>query len=123
MYAISISMSVLMYQYQENQKRYPTIFSFVLDILPIQGTAVPSEHVFSSGKETDTLQRNRLGVEALEALQMLNFSIRKGRGVNFTDGLNEASQIEELEALPHQQTLVPKDMQAFIRSLASHSIV
>ncbi|PBK79133.1 hypothetical protein ARMGADRAFT_951248, partial [Armillaria gallica] len=46
---------------------YPTIFSFALDILPIQGTAVPSEHVFSSGKETDTLQRNRLGVDAMEA--------------------------------------------------------
>ncbi|PBK66462.1 hypothetical protein ARMSODRAFT_840921, partial [Armillaria solidipes] len=66
---------------------YPTIFSFALDILPIQGTAVPSEHVFSSGKETDMLRCNRLGAEAMEALQMLKFSIRKGWGLNFTDGL------------------------------------
>ncbi len=123
MYAISISVSVLMYQCQENQKQYPTIFSFALDILPIQGTAVPFEPVYSRGPETDTLWRNRLGVEAMEALQMLKFSIRKGQGLNFTDGLDEALQIEELEALLHQQTLVPEDMQAFIRSLASHSIV
>ncbi|KAK0243518.1 hypothetical protein EDD85DRAFT_756493, partial [Armillaria nabsnona] len=66
---------------------YPTIFSFALDILPIQGTAVPSECVFSSGKETDTLQGNNLGVQAMEALQMLKFSIRKGQGLNFMDGL------------------------------------
>ncbi|SJK99924.1 uncharacterized protein ARMOST_03235 [Armillaria ostoyae] len=61
--------------------------------------------------------------EAMEALQMLKFSIRKGWGLNFMDELDEASQIEELEALLHQQMLVPKNMQAFIRSLTSHSIV
>ncbi len=42
-------------EFQENQKRYPTILSLALDILPIQGTSVPSEHIFSSAKETDTL--------------------------------------------------------------------
>ncbi len=37
-------------EFQENQKRYPTIFSLALDILAIQGTSVPLEHIFSSAK-------------------------------------------------------------------------
>ncbi len=54
----------------------------------------------------------------MEALQMLKFSIMKGRGLNFTDGLDEALQIQELEDLMDQQTLIPEDMQAFIKRLA-----
>ncbi|SJL00252.1 uncharacterized protein ARMOST_03564 [Armillaria ostoyae] len=108
--------SILMF-WQENQKRYPTIFSFALDVLPIQGTSVPSERVFSSGKETDTLRRNRLGADSMEALQMLKYSVRKGRGLNFTEGTDEMSEIRELELLIEQQTSIPEDMQAFIKGL------
>ncbi|KZT18614.1 hypothetical protein NEOLEDRAFT_1021773, partial [Neolentinus lepideus HHB14362 ss-1] len=50
---------------------YPTIFKLAMDILPIQGSAVPCERVFSSGKETVTDRRNRLSPELMEALQML----------------------------------------------------
>jgi len=43
---------LLMSQKQENQLHYPTFFLAALDYLPIQGSAVPCEHVFSSAKET-----------------------------------------------------------------------
>ena len=89
----------------------------MLDVLPIQGTSVPSEQVFSSGKETDTLRRNRLGADSMEVLQMLKYSVRKGRGLNFTEGTDEMSEIRELELLIEQQTSIPEDMQAFIKGL------
>ena len=40
---------------QENQTCYPTLFRLAMDILPIQGSAVPCERVFSSAKETMTI--------------------------------------------------------------------
>ncbi|KAF8841276.1 hypothetical protein BDN67DRAFT_901949, partial [Paxillus ammoniavirescens] len=53
---------------------FPTIFALTMDILPIQGLAVPCEHIFSSGKETMSMQWNQIGHE--EALQILKFSLR-----------------------------------------------
>ena len=61
-----------------------------MDILPIQASAVPCERVFSSAKETTTLRRNRISPELMEAFQMLKFSVQKGRGLNFTQGMDEA---------------------------------
>ncbi|PCH40311.1 hypothetical protein WOLCODRAFT_35299, partial [Wolfiporia cocos MD-104 SS10] len=57
---------------------YPTIFALAMDILPIQGSAVPRECVFSSAKETKTSRRNHIKPELMEALQILKFSVRKG---------------------------------------------
>ena len=53
----------------------------------------------------------------MEALQMLKYSVRKGRGLNFTEGTDEMSEIHELELLIEQQTSIPEDMQAFIKGL------
>lgn len=50
-----------------------------MSYLPIQGTAVPSERVFSSSSETTTKRRNRLQPEMMEALQMLKFLRKKER--------------------------------------------
>ncbi len=93
------------------------IFSFALDVLPIQGTSVPSEQVFSSGKETDTLWQNRLGADSMEVLQMLKYSVRKGWDLNFTEGTDEISEMHELELLIEQRTSILEDMQAFIKGL------
>ncbi len=50
-----------------------------MNYLPIQGTAVPSERVFSSSSETTTKRRNQLQLEMMEALQMLKFLRKKER--------------------------------------------
>jgi hAT family C-terminal dimerisation region len=68
-----------------------------MDILPIQGSAVPCERVFSSGKETTTARRNRIGPELMEALQMLKFAVRKGKTLNFTAGMGRSVELSELE--------------------------
>jgi hypothetical protein len=46
------------------------------DYLAIQGSATPSERAFSSGGTTGTAKRNRLSVEAFEALQLLKSAYR-----------------------------------------------
>ncbi|KIK97477.1 hypothetical protein PAXRUDRAFT_95485, partial [Paxillus rubicundulus Ve08.2h10] len=52
------------------------IFALAMDILPIQGSAVPCECIFSPGKETMSMQQNWIGYELMEALQILKFSSR-----------------------------------------------
>jgi hypothetical protein len=88
-----------------------------MDILPIQGSAVPCERVFSSGKETTTARRNRIGPELMEALQMLKFAVRKGKSLNFTAGMGKSVELSELEALAAEEQLVPEDIMAFVASL------
>jgi hypothetical protein len=81
-----------------NRDRYPTIFKMAMDVLPIQGSAVPCERVFSSGKYTTTARRNRLGPTMMEALQMQKFSIKRGPySLNFTSGMAERDEIGKLE--------------------------
>ena len=55
-----------------------------MDYLPVQASAIPCKHVFSSSAETDTKWRNRIGPLMMEALQMLKFHLKKSR-LNFTE--------------------------------------
>ncbi|SJL09542.1 uncharacterized protein ARMOST_12922 [Armillaria ostoyae] len=71
--------------WQENRTRYPTMFLMAMDILPIQGSSVPCERVFSSGKQTTTDRRSRITPELMEALQMLKFGLKHDvSALNFT---------------------------------------
>ena len=88
-----------------------------MDILPIQASAVPCECVFSLAKETMSAHRNRISPELMEALQMLKFSVLKGRGLRFTEDWDKESEIKELEKLATDEDKVPEDMLAFIASL------
>ena len=82
-----------------------------MDILPIQGSSVPCEHVFSSAKETMTACRNRIGHVLMEALQMLKFSWRNGQRLDFTQGISREDEIAELELLSEgmSDTVEPSD--------------
>ncbi len=88
-----------------------------MDVLPIQGTSVPCERVFSSSKETDTARRNRLTPEMMEALQILKFTIRSHGGLNFMENLSREAEFANLEALTHDSLAVPSDLTAFKKSL------
>lgn len=105
---------------QENQLRYPRIFTLALDILPIQGSAVPCERVFSSSAETDTRRRNRTSPELMEALQMLKFFIKQGGDLDFTAGTSKQDEIDWLEAEMKDISTVPEDLTSFIASLLSN---
>jgi hypothetical protein len=88
-----------------------------MDILPIQASAVPCERVFSSSKETMTARRSRISPELMEGLQLLKYSIRQGRGLNFTDGMDWGQELQELEMYGEMQKQVPDDITSFISSL------
>jgi hypothetical protein len=59
--------------HQLSANTYPTLYSMAMDYLPTQASSVPSERVFSSSAETDTVKRNKLNPITVEALQMLKF--------------------------------------------------
>jgi hypothetical protein len=104
---------------QENQLRYPTFFLAALDYLPIQGSAVPCERVFSSAKETMTDRRNRICEKLMEQLQMLKFSFKNGRPLDFSAGTSEKDILEYLEAMIGGPDNISEDLHAFIQSLGS----
>ncbi|KAL4242848.1 Ribonuclease H-like superfamily protein [Abortiporus biennis] len=75
-FSIEHSCDLLKY-WQVNDKNYPYLYRVALDVLPVQASAVSCERVFSSAKETDSLQRNKLSPALLEALQILKYRFRK----------------------------------------------
>ncbi|KZT51672.1 hATC-domain-containing protein, partial [Calocera cornea HHB12733] len=65
--------------WSRHRDQFPTFYKMAMDYLPIQASAVPSERVFSSSKETDTKRRNRLSPALMEALQLLKYLLKKER--------------------------------------------
>ncbi|KAG5633628.1 hypothetical protein H0H81_006433, partial [Sphagnurus paluster] len=55
--------------WQSKKHIFRLIYRVSLDVLPVQASSVPSERVFSSAKETDTLRRSSLSPEMMEMLQ------------------------------------------------------
>lgn len=90
-----------------------------MDILPIQGSAVPCERVFSSGKETMSARRNRISPELMEALQMLKFAFKKGYCLDFTAGTGKDSELEALEREMNEEVFIPEDITGFIQALVA----
>lgn len=89
-----------------------------MDILPIQGSAVPCERVFSSSKETMSSHRSRISPELMEALQILKFAVRKGRGdLNFTIGMDWTEELSTLE-LATAYASIPEDISSFRKCLS-----
>lgn len=93
------------------------MFAMAADYLPIQASSVPCERVFSSGKETVTPRRNRISGELMEQLQMLKYSIKKGRGLHFTQGMKKEDEVRELEAYLEVAHKVPEDIHSFVVQL------
>ncbi|KDR70907.1 hypothetical protein GALMADRAFT_75713, partial [Galerina marginata CBS 339.88] len=97
---------------------YPTLFLAALDYLPIQGSAVPCERVFSSAKETMTDHRNRIAELLMEQLQMLKFSMKNGTHLDFTAGTSEKEVLQFLEEATAAPENVPADVHTYIQSLS-----
>ena len=86
-----------------------------MDILPIQASSVPCERVFSSSKETITARRNSLSPQLVEALQLLKFSTKQGRGMNFTQGWKKEDEIANLVRREEEQPV--EDLRTFLNNL------
>jgi len=85
-----------------------------MDIIPIQASAVPCERVFSSAKATMSPRRNRISADLMEALQILKFSVRNGRHLDFTTGLGCAEEITEMELSDDE---LPEDIHSYVQSM------
>ena len=90
-----------------------------MDIVPIPGSSVPCERVFSSAKETTTARRNRITPELMEALQMMKYTAKHGRRLDFTAGDSWKEQELDLELLMEQEIGVSEDVQEFSEGLLS----
>lgn len=90
-----------------------------MDYLPIPGSAVPCERVFSSAKETMTPRRNRISEDLMEALQGLKYSLRHGGTSRaFTAGLSGEEELEMLEAEAKYDNVVATDPALFREQLS-----
>ena len=72
-----------------------------MDIIPIQASSVPCEWVFSSGKETMTPRRGRISADLMESLQLLKYSFKKGRSLDFTAGMSWRAELKAFELAGH----------------------
>ena len=63
-----------------------------------------------------TARRSRISSELMEELQVLKYSLRKRRDLNFTEGMKWEEELEEFESLAEGS--VPEDVRSYIRSLA-----
>ena len=88
-----------------------------MDILPIQASSVPCERVFSSSKETVTARRNSLSCQLMEALQLLKFSTKQGRGVSFTKGLDKDEELTKL--VEEEKAEAVEELREYFHSLQS----
>jgi len=84
-----------------------------MDVLPIQASSVPCERVFSSSKETITARRNSLGPPLVEALQLLKYTAKQGRGISFIEGLDKDEEIADLEKREAGQSV--EELHVFLR--------
>ena len=87
-----------------------------MDILPIQASAVPSERVFSSSKETTTQRRSRITGEHMEEIQVLKFAINRDQ-LSFTSGTSREDEINLLGSNETMRSVVPEDLVSFLKSL------
>ena len=82
--------------------QYPTLSHMARDYLAIQGSAVPSEHAFSSGALTSTACRNQLSGDIFEALQILKSGNQNGHITAAEQAKDRvAAYLEELAMLDY----------------------
>ena len=84
-----------------------------MDVLPIQGSSVPCERVFSSAKETLTDHRSRILPELMEGLQLLKYSVKHGRSLNFTAGDSWDEERAMMEKLMEIDGDAPENLKTF----------
>jgi hypothetical protein len=56
----------------------------------------------------------------MEALQMSKYSIKQGRGLDFTSTYNLDIELDHLETLSAARTVIPEDIDSFKEKLKSY---
>ena len=91
-----------------------------MDIIPIPGSAMPCERIFSSAKETVSPCCNCIKPELMEALQLLKFSAKHGhRPLDFTTGESWDEEEARLMTLVNELGTVAEDAAKFQEKLCA----
>jgi hAT family C-terminal dimerisation region len=88
--------------WQDNAKRYPTLALIALDVLPIQASSVPCEHLFSSSKQVATDRRACLGSKRFEEILMMK-SVWHGSIADWASIYS--NQVEEVDLVDYKDLL------------------
>jgi hypothetical protein len=86
-----------------------------MDLMPVQATSVPSEHIFSASKRTTTARRNRLTPKIMEATQILKFEAKNKREISFTKGFSIKDEFEDLQEL--EDVATAQDLRAYFSGI------
>jgi len=62
---------------------------------------------------------SRISPNLMEALQLLKFTLRNGRSLDFTQGLGYTDELCEMEKGQSENNDVPEDIASFVQSLSS----
>jgi hypothetical protein len=66
---------------------------------------VPCERVFSSSKKSIIARKNAFSPKLVEALQLLKYATKQGRGINLVEGLKETQELAELEMREKEESI------------------
>ena len=77
--------------------QYPILARMARDYLPIQGSATPSEQVFSNASLTDSKQHNRLILDMIQGLQNLKSAYCNGHMSAAADTLSNYCMTLQVE--------------------------
>lgn len=88
-----------------------------MDILPIQGSSIPCEWVFSSAKETLTNCWGHILPELMEGLQLLKYLAKHGHGISFM-AKSWNDEVAVLEKLMSIDSDAPDNLEAYQDFLA-----
>jgi hypothetical protein len=86
-----------------------------MDLMPVQATSVPSEHIFSASKRTTTARRNHLTPKMMEATQILKFEAKNKREISFTKGFSLKEEFDDFEELGNVATA--QDLRAYFSGI------
>ncbi|KAK1218185.1 hypothetical protein PQX77_019137 [Marasmius sp. AFHP31] len=93
--------------WQWNSQQWPRVFRLALNILPVQGSSVPSERVFCSAKLTKTDLRNQLSPHMMEACMILKGSYQLDGPIDFTSHFRHDPMVEELQLMTQKDNEMP----------------
>ena len=98
----SIAHSFVNIDIQDHAKEYPMLARMALDILPIQASSVPCEHLFSSSKQVVMEHQSHLGSDHFEELlimkSMWHGTISNWAAIN-SEGIEQVDLVEYEELL------------------------
>jgi hypothetical protein len=98
----SIAHSFVNIDIQDHAKEYPTLVRMALDILPIQASSVPCEHLFSSSKQVVTEHHSHMGSDCFKELlimkSMWHDTITNWAAIN-SEGIEQVNLMEYEELL------------------------